>query len=225
MQVTRIQKDLTIILPAYNEEAGIGLVLEEAKLIGCKFLVGDNNSTDRTKEVCEQRGIKPLSVLEKGKGNVIRELINRVATPYIVMVNSDYTYPLKYIPTIYSLLSMQHYDVVIGPRQFKEPGSMPFLNSFGNWGLSILASTLYGFRVYDLCTGMWGFRTEIIKRINIESNGFTLEAEFFSKAVKNKCKIGQIPISYRPRLNGSQAKLKISDGFKIGWFLVKERFR
>ena len=68
---------------------------------------------------------------------------------------------------------------------------------------------------------MWGFKTSILKSFDIQSKGFTLEAELFTNCVKGKYKLEQIPIGYRKRLDGSYAKLKIRDGFKIAWFLIK----
>jgi len=71
---------------------------------------------------------------------------------------------------------------------------------------------------------MWGFRRDALKKFKLTSPKFTLEADFFVNAVKTKCNITQIPISYRARVDGSLPKLKVSDGFDIGWFLIKKRF-
>ncbi len=76
----------------------------------------------------------------------------------------------------------------------------------------------------DVCSGMWGFRKESLEKFNLVSNGFTLEADLFVNSIANKCVIFQTPIHYRKRSGGSP-KLKIWDGFKIAWFLVKERFK
>lgn len=222
-----MSKDLTIILPAYNEERSIGLVIDEIRAlpIECSILVGDNNSTDKTFYEAYNKSITARIIKERGKGNVVQKLIKEVETPYVVMVNADYTYPLKYIQLIYHLLRMEHYDVVIGCRVFKDKGSMSLLNSIGNFLLSLWASILYRKGVSDLCSGMWGFRTDKLKEFSLTSPGFTLEADFFSNAVKHKCKIVQIPIGYRARLDGSKAKLRVWDGLKIAWFLLKRRFR
>ena len=222
-----LDSNLTIIIPAYNEEAAIGKVIEEVRALPlkCRVLVGDNASSDSTYNTVESYGIEPVRVRQKGKGNVIKALIKRVDTPYTVMINADYTYPLDSLLFIYNLLKNLQADVVIGCRQFKEPGSMTAANTFGNWCLSLLASILYRKRVYDLCSGMWAFKTEYLQKFHIVSKEFTLEADFFINLVKNKCRLEQVPISYRRRLDNSKAKLKISDGFKIGWFLIHRRFK
>lgn len=221
-----MEQDLTIILPAYNEEVGIDRVLQEIQdlKLKCRLLVGDNNSTDRTREVCRARGVEPVSVMERGKGNVIRALLKAVDTPYVIMLDSDFTYPLAYAHPIYALLKLEQNDVVLGIRALREKGAMGRLHAAGNWGLSYLASMLYGYRVYDLCTGMWGFRKDALQQMRLKSTGFTLEADFFTSAMKAKLRVGQVPIAYRGRVDGSKSKLRMDDGFKIGWFLVGRRF-
>lgn len=186
--------------------------------------MGDNGSIDGTREVCEGKGIKPIPIGQRGKGNVIRYLIKEVETPYVIMVNADYTYPMVYANLIYELLKMSRYDVIIGSRSLRDKGTMSILNSTGNFFLSLLASILYWYKINDMCSGMWGFRTEKLKQFALTSKGFTLEADLFSNSIRNKNKIGQIPIGYRFRVGGSRPKLKVWDGFKIAWFLLKRRF-
>lgn len=219
----RGMRGVTILLPAYNEEKAIGKVIDEIPS-GCRVLVGDNCSSDNTCDVIERKGLTPLLVYERGKGNVIRALTKYIDTPYTIMANSDYTYPLTYSHTIYHLLSKSGADVVMGYRHIKEKGSMSFTNSLGNWALSLLASVLYKKRVYDVCTGMWGFKTDVLKGFNLTSAHFTLEADLFVNAVKNGCRIEQIPIAYRARLEGDKPKLKVWDGFRIAWFLIRKRW-
>lgn len=220
-------KDLTIVLPTYNEEGTIGLVLEEIldKKWECKVLVINNRSTDKTREVAlSYGGVEVIDENRPGKGNAILTGFSHVKTPFVAMINSDYTYPVEYISSIYGGLKYYNMDVMLGIRAIKEKGSMPFLNSLGNVALSAIASALYQKRVYDICTGMWGFKKSVLDSFVISSQGFTLEADLFSNAVLRHHKISQIPISYRKRPDGSEAKLKISDGVRIAWFLLKRRF-
>ena len=221
-QVQSLTSKVTVLLPTYNEEKAIGKVLDEIPT-GCVILIGDGSSTDKTRYIARSKGVEPTRIYRKGKGSAIRELIKYVDTPYTIMVNADFTYPLEYISTILYLLSKSEADVVIGYRHIKEKDSMSLTNSLGNWLLSLLASILYGKRVYDVCTGMWGFKTEALQRFNLTSTHFTLEADLFVNSIRNECRIEQIPIAYRARLEGSRAKLKVRDGLRIGWFLLRRR--
>ena len=218
--------ELTVILPAYNEEKAIGKVIDEIRSlpVKCDILVVDNLSTDDTYNITFYKEVKVVVEPLKGKGNAIRTGFKLVKTPYVVMMNSDYTYPVKYIPFFYELLS-KGYDVVVGYRYWRAKDSMSLANSFGNKALSLLASILYRKRIKDVCTGLWGFRREVLDKFKIESTGFTLEAELFTEVVKHECNLTQTPICYWSRQDGSKAKLRIWDGFKIGWFLIKRRIK
>jgi len=220
-----MNSEVTVVLPAYNEEESIGGVIDEILALPVKYdiLVIDNGSTDETYNILFHKGVKVITEPKKGKGNAIQLGFDVVQTKYIIMMNSDYTYPAEEIPKLLDELE-EGYDVVIGERYWKEGGSMSLTNSFGNKILSFLASSLYGHRIPDLCSGMWGFRKHMLDTFCIRSEDFTLEADLFVNSVKNRCLIAQIPIHYRSRLEDSNAKLKVKDGFKIAWFLIRRRF-
>jgi len=224
---TQVQNlsDLTILLPTLNEEASIRKVLDEIEELPfpCQVLVIDGLSRNGTLEIAQSKGASVLLEHRRGKGIAVRSALGLVRTPYIIMVDADYTYPMRYIGEIYELLREESYDVVVGYRQLKERGSMSLTNAFGNFILSSLASVLFGHRIYDVCSGMWGFRRETLDRFHLTSKGFTLEADLFTNSIKSNCRMFQIPVGYRGRLEGGKAKLKLSDGFRIAWFLIKRR--
>jgi len=119
---------------------------------------------------------------------------------------------------------LKNYDVVIGSRLKGtiEPGAMTRLNVVGNVLLSLLAWALFGARISDVCTGFWGYRSDAIRRLELEARGFELEADMFVECVRNGLRIAEIPITYRARAD--QPKLSsLRDGVKIGMFLWKRR--
>ena len=219
-------KSITVLLPAFNEEKAIGRVIQDIKALklGYEILVVNNKSTNGTKAEAIALGAKVLYEGKKGKGNAVRVGFKHIKTPFVVMIDSDFTYPAKHLPEIIRSLD-NGADVVIGYRNKRAKGSISHMNIIGNWGLSMLASILYGVYVRDVCSGMWGFKRDALSSYKLTSNGFTLEADLFVNTIKGKHKLVQIPIEYRARLDGSVAKLGIKDGFKIGWFLIKGRFR
>jgi dolichol-phosphate mannosyltransferase len=217
----------TVIIPAFNEERTIGKVIRAVRKAdkNCRVLVGDNGSTDETANEIVKEGIVPIMVRRRGKGNVIRRLLALVKSEFIVMVDADNTYPVgKYLKAIEILLG--RYDVIICNRKWKSPASMSKLNRLGNWCMSWFASLLYGYRVEDVCTGLWGFRWDALRKFRItSSDGVALECELFALAAKNGCSIYQFPIEYKARVDGSQAKVNVvADGFRDIWMLVKRRF-
>jgi dolichol-phosphate mannosyltransferase len=216
-----------------------------------EIVVADGGSTDGTVQIVRQMNQRMLSV-PRGKGNGVRcalhllDLQSNICPglryDYLFMLDGDGTYPPAHIPFLLqcllpveqknydymSALGKQYntqYDVVCGRRQFREPGAMTRVNLFGNIMLTILANLLY-WPAYtgDLCTGLWGFRREALEQLELSASGFELEADLFTNAAKAGLRIGCWPIVYRARADGDKPKLKMRDGARIAWHLVKERF-
>jgi dolichol-phosphate mannosyltransferase len=214
---------VTVLLPAKNEASGIGKLVRDIRDNGyANIIVIDNSSTDGTYQIALQNGARAIDEPAKGKAIAIKRGIKEIGTPYVVMMDADNTYPAKYITDVLELL--QGYEIVMAERHVRAPDSMTPTNLIGNKILSLLASVLYGQWTSDVCTGMWGFRTGILKQFDIKSRHFTLEAELFVNAVKAKRRIVRIPIVYRSRMNGSRSHLQMGHGLEIGWFLIKRRF-
>ena len=145
-----------------------------------------------------------------------------IDTPYVFMVNSDLTYPISEIPTMLLVLESGVYSAIVGWRKFKAKDSMTLANKFGNIFLTFLANLLYPGKppIKDLCTGLWGFDSKVLKEFHLTSIGFTLEADLFINLRKLDKKLANYPISYQKRLG--KAKLRIRDGIRIAWFLIKK---
>jgi dolichol-phosphate mannosyltransferase len=220
-----------VMIPALNEELAIGQTVKEIKqlILDCKIVVVDSDSTDATATIARNEGIEVINTPKGGKGVAVRYALEQLLgddmlyfIPYLIMMDGDYTYPAHHLDAILQAL-MDGADVVIGYRHKRALGSMTRMNAIGNKALSLLASLLYGYWVKDVCSGMWGFRTQALRGFTITSKRFTLEADLFVNARKRGCRIVQVPINYRARLSGSTAKLRVSDGIKIGWFLIQRR--
>lgn len=231
---------VTVVLPARNEATAILGVLAEVKLarallpdtIELESLVVDNDSSDGTAEMARRLGAKVISCKQKGKGNAFRASLSHLdSTQIVIMSDADSTYPLIVnISTIVRMLTTEDYiggyDIVIGYRKYRLPGSMTRFNLFGNQLLSAITTMLYGFCIRDVCSGLWGFRKETLDKFNLTSEGFTLEADLFTNAIYSGCKISQFPIKYRARLGKSSAKFKpVIDWMKILKFLIVRRVK
>lgn len=223
---TQVQSwsDLTILIPAKDEASTIYRLiveLEEALPDAVKLVV--DSSTDDTGKLAEAAGARVIRVPPYGKGYAVREALKRVTTPYVVMVDADNTYPVQAVVSVAALLRSTGLPIVTGRRRWRAKGSMTPTNQLGNWALSLLASILYNFRIRDVCTGLWGFGREVLHGFDLTSNGFTFEVDLFVNARRSNLQIFELPIYYERRTEESCAKLKVSDGFKIGKFLIKHR--
>ncbi|MDY6917300.1 MAG: glycosyltransferase family 2 protein [Chloroflexota bacterium] len=231
MKATKDER-VCVILPALNEEETIGRVIDEIPTreiedrgYGVEVVVVDNNSTDRTKEIAEEKGARVIVEPIRGKGRAVRTAFDSVDGDYMFMLDADYTYPASHIPELLDVLC-EGCDVVMGSRLRgrREKGSIRPLNLVGNYLLVLMANVLYGTRISDLCTGCWGFSRRAVDGLKLDAVGFELEANLFVEAAKRRYSIAELPIGYRRRPTPPKLK-SLKSGVKIGRTLIKKRFR
>lgn len=213
--------EVTVLLPALNEAETIGPLIDGLRSYGMRVLVVDNGSSDGTAAVATSRGAQVIKESRRGKGWAVMRGIRELATPYLVMMDADGTYPTDQVFQVATMLD--RFDVVMGERHIRLKGAMKPMNLLGNKLLSMAASLLYGHYTADLCTGMWGFRMEAIEKLELKSAGFTLEAELYTESVLRGCRIGRLPVIYRARPNKGGSHLRLRHGLEIGWYLLKRR--
>ena len=240
----RVEGDVFVLLPALNEEGAIGSVIdripsENVRSMGYRLSVWvvDGHSTDATLEVAARKGANIFVQKGSGKGNAMREAFQHLLGPesslegsaasrrFVIMLDSDGTYPPERIPGFVRKLESGH-DVVLGSRFLGriETGAMNDLNRLGNRFLSALARFLYGVPVSDVCTGMWGFNSESLYRLGLVATGFDLEADVFARACQMRTRIGQVPIEYGQRV-GVPKLVPLRTGISIAWRLLLNRLR
>lgn len=224
-------KKVSVVLPALNEEEAVGKVIDEipveelaAKGYQIEIIVVDNGSTDKTAEIAAAQGAMVISEPNRGKGRAIRTGFKAVSGDFVFMLDSDFTYPAGYITQMVELLD-GGYDVVLGSRLrgAVEHGAMKRLNLIGNHLLAFLANLLYRTKVSDLCTGLWGFKVDVLRSLNLDAIGFELEANILIEVAKHKYRIAEVPIEYRKRATASKLGA-IKSGWVIGRTLLRKRF-
>ena len=213
--------DVTVLLPVYEEEAALPSVIDEIRdvLPDCEIVAAYTPGRDASQDVLRWKKVEWITTSIRGKGNAVRRVIPFIRSKYVVVMDADCTYPARHILDLLAGLE----DVAMGYRADIDSGAMSRTHVFGNYCLSLLASILYGRRVHDVCTGMWAFRKEVLDEFLLNSPGFTLEADLFVNCIRHGCKVKQVPIQYRCRLDQTKPKLKMYDGFKIGLFLLRMR--
>lgn len=196
-----------------------------------EIIAVDDCSTDSSFEILnklkddEQLPFKILRHEKNfGKGAAIRTALPVVSGDLVLIQDADLEYdPEGNYPIILEPFSDPDIKVVYGSRNlFRNPRS--FISYY--WGVILLSwviNILYGSRITDSYTCYKVFRADIIKDIDIESNGFELCAEITIKVLRKKVKIHEVPISYVPRSRKEGKKIKWSDGLVGLWTILKYR--
>ena len=235
------ERDVVVVLPALNEEKGVGNVIDRIpkdrlRRAGYRVRVWvvDGKSTDATLEVARQRGASTFVQTGDGKGNGVRQLFDHLiaesrgprekASRMFVMLDADGSYPPERIPEFVEALESGSADVVAGSRLTGEveDGAISSFNLLGNRILSRLAAFLFGVPVSDVCTGMWGFREESLRRFGLGATGFDLEADLFASACEVGARLKEVPIEYGRRI-GDAKLIPFRTGLLIAWRLLMKR--
>jgi len=216
-------KSVLAIIPALNEEEGIGPTIAELRQCLGKpwILVVDGWSVDRTVRIAKDMDADVILQQGSGKGDAIAEAIRYVKAnigfvDYVVFTDADYTYPAEFIPIMIRILE-ENPDVgmVCGNRfnsHFKLK-SMHNILYLGNRLLAFTHNLLNGVKMRDPLTGLRVLRWEIIKDWQPKSQGFDVEVELNHYVERKGYRIVEIPIYYRPRVG--EKKLKPQHGFSI----------
>ena len=216
--------DVTVIIPVLNEAEAIGPVLDEVISICVpheNIIVVDGGSTDGTVEIAKSKGVRVVPQEGKGKALAIKTGLKYVRTPYVLIMDGDYTYPAKHIPELKAKI-LEGYDLVIGARKC-EKGSQHPLFRFGNWALTKFFNLLFGTKLTDVLSGMYIIRTRRLREVPFEMPHFSIESEIVAHIASSTGKVAETPIHYRKRLG--EKKLNIWHGVAIARDMVRLAWR
>lgn len=222
-----------VLLPALNEEEGIGVTISELKEClsasqEAYYLVVDGNSKDRTAEVARNLGAEVVTQTGKGKGDAIECALNHVNNQniqYVILTDADHTYPAQYIPEMIQLLKDDPKVGMVCGNRFNS--NLPCVSGgymfyLGNKILATLHSLLNGVDLKDPLTGLRVIRWSALKDWKPRSKSFDIEVELNHYIGQRKYLIKEIDIPYRERLGAK--KLKVRHGFVILERIFKEAF-
>lgn len=209
---SELDKFMTVVIPTLNEELGIAKVIEELHSLNIRnILVVDGYSKDKTVEVAARLGAKTTYQQGKGKTGALKTAFDTVQTPYMLIIDGDFTYDASSIERL--VQHMRSYDEIIGARVPTEKESMTTIHKFGNKLITKVFNLLLSTNISDVCSGMYILRTEIARDIHLATSGFDVEVEVAAQ-IASSGRITEVPINYRPRM-GRQKLSTWKHGFKI----------
>ena len=197
----------TIVVPAYNEERGIGPVLDELKALGPEYevLVVDDGSTDATAEAVQQAGVRVIRHrANRGYGASLKTGIRAASSGVIVITDADGTYPNERIPELVNELT--EYDMVVGARTGAKV-QIPLVRRPAKWALNQLANYLSETKIPDLNSGLRVFRREeVSKFFDILPSGFSFTTTITLSYHVNDRFVTYVPIDYHHRKGSSKIR-------------------
>lgn len=189
------KENVTIVLPVLNEEAGIGLVLDELTGHGyMHILVVDGYSTDHTVQIAESKGAEVVSQHGRGKTGAIKTAIDYVPTPYMLIMDGDFTYDAGSIDRF--LDHAENYEQIIGARS---RDNISLLHRLGNNVITRIFNIMFDTSISDVCSGMYLLRTDSTKDLELHTGGFAVEVEIIAQ-MSMRGNVTEVPINYRTRI-------------------------
>ena len=225
-----------VIIPAFNEEQSIGLVInaipeELSKIV----VVGNNGSTDQTAAVARKAGAVVVDESRKGYGNAClagMASLKTLETPpeIVVFLDGDFSdYPGE-MTNLIRPIAENEVDLVIGSRVLgnRENGALLAHQRFGNWLAVSMLKWLYGYRFTDLGP-FRAIRYDRLMQLDMQDRNFGWTVEMQVKAAKHGLKCTEVPVSYRKRVGTSKVsgtiKGSVMAGYKIIGTILREKFK
>ncbi|MCB0713924.1 MAG: glycosyltransferase family 2 protein [Ignavibacteriae bacterium] len=219
------RKRTVVIIPAFNEENSIGLVLNDipADLVD-EVVVVDNASTDATANRVRAAGATLLYESRKGYGSAcLKGLEYALSKGYdiFLFLDADYSDHPEEAERIIRPILEDGYDMVIGSRAIgaREAGAMLPQARFGNWLATRLIRLFWGYRYTDLGP-FRGITAEALRKIEMEDTNYGWTVEMQIKAARLKLKTTEVPVSYRKRIGTSKISGTLSGTIKAGWKIL-----
>lgn len=229
--VTEPGRCLSVIMPAYNEEATLEkIVVEVLKLESLlELIIVDDCSRDRTPEIGAELAARDERVRyvrqerNGGKTEALKRGFQLSSGDIVVVQDADLEYDPSELPDVIGPIIDGHADVVYGSRFMVKRAArvIYFYHYLANKGLTFLSNLLTNHNMTDVETCYKAFRGEIIRNMTISSSGFGFEIEVTAKVAKLKCAVYEVPISYYGRTYEEGKKIGFRDGVAALWYIAK----
>ncbi|HPI80885.1 MAG TPA: glycosyltransferase family 2 protein [Cyclobacteriaceae bacterium] len=229
-----VDPNIYVIIPAFNEENGIGQVLAEIpKDLVTAIVVVNNASTDNTGKVAREGGAIVLREPISGYGRACLkgiEYIKGLPVPpdIVVFLDADHSDFPEEMKGLVAPIHQNKADLVIGSRALgqKEAGAMTPQQIFGNWLATRLLKLFYGVKFTDLGP-FRAIRFSSLLNMDMQDKTYGWTVEMQLKAAKMKMRCLEVPVRYRKRIGFSKisgtVKGTVLAGYKILHTLFKYR--
>lgn len=223
-----------VVIPAYNEEASIGKVIEAIPQgVVREVVVVNNNSTDKTEEVAKGAGATVLKESFQGYGAACLKGISHINAKdqlpdVLVFMDADFSDHPEQIIDVLEPIKKRGVAMVIGSRALgkRQRGSMTPQQVFGNWLATRMMKSLYGVHYTDLGP-FRAIQMNALNQIDMQDRTYGWTVEMQLKIAKANLPFEEVPVDYKKRIGKSKIagtlKGTILAGYKIITTILKYR--
>lgn len=213
---------LSVVVPAYNEEATIARAVERLLKVDLpcdsEILVVDDASTDATSEAVARMSDSRLKLIRHssnaGKTAAVATGARVATGDYLLIQDADEEYDPEDIPRLLEPVIAGRAKVVYGVRGFGSHNSYSFVYVMGNKLVTLAVNVLFNAYLSDVETCYKLIPLPLFRSLRVRSRRFGLEAEVTAKLLRRHHRIYEVPISYTARSRAEGKKLKARDGLQ-----------
>ena len=224
---------LSVLMPAYNEAATVGLaikrVLDVRYPCDVELVVVDDGSRDGTGDMLasveDPRLVIGKHPVNKGKGAAVRTAALLASGDYLVVFDADLEYTPEDLLNLLTPVQRGDAQVVYGVRTFGASTAHSFWFVIGNRVNTFTANALFNTWISDLHTCLKLMPAALFRELPLRENGFGLDTEITAHLLARGYRLYEVPISYKARSREEGKKLTWGDGVDATWILIRIRVR
>jgi glycosyltransferase involved in cell wall biosynthesis len=234
---------LSIIIPVYNERQTVMPLLQQVARqpvpLRKELIIVDDCSTDGTREFLQQadlltlvgnsgQNVVKLALHDKnqGKGAGVRTGLAQATGEIVLIQDADLEYDPGDYPLLLTPILKGHADAVFGNRFHSGPHRVQrYWRYVLNRIFSIICNSLTGLAIHDVTACYKVFTRDLLERMHLHSDRFSVETEMTVKAAKLGARIYEVPIVYHGRTYAEGKKISWHDGWKALYDLIRYRFK
>jgi glycosyltransferase involved in cell wall biosynthesis len=226
--------EVSLVIPAYNEESNIEEAVDRAReelsgFLESRFevIIVEGGSTDKTKEISQKLASRDhvhyIQFKErKGRGKALEEAFSKSQAATVAYMDADLSTDVKYLKNLIEPVKKGKADVSVGSRRLADSSAnrRP-LRGLASWGYNSLAKIILGSKISDHQCGFKAFDAEALEEIteDIEDHHWFWDTEVIVRASNEGYEVIEIPVSWETS-NDSSVNL-VYDTIKMGSKLLK----
>ena len=214
-------KNLTLVIPAKNEEENLIFILNELKNINCKKIIIVNKINKKIKNLKKKFKIRIIKQSSNGYGNAIIQGIKNVKTELMAIFNADGSFDPKFLSNIKKNNLKKKFLLASRYEKNGKSDDDTIVTYIGNKIFTFLGNLLFNLKITDILYTYIIGKTSNFKILNLQSSDFRLCVEIPIEAKKKHFFLKSLPSYERSRISGEKNVNELKDGLLILFYLIK----